>query len=289
MTFQSQNPVAPKHFTTGLAPFLLLWTGSLFLLSSCATYAVYQHPMHNNVHAYKAMPLQADHTPAAVYASGSVIRGEQNESWNDKTWALNGSLHAAHNLRSFQFLYGVNGTVGNYNMGKYDDYASIYPNYEKINKVAGNTFIAAAGAVAAANFVIPFKQYGEWRVIGLEYNFQQELDNDYAQKRKDFLEEDVNAIDRSRNYSTLGLTSDFLGNLHAKVTYGMKLEYGLVFRKIEYTENGIDRDLISRKYFTCTVHAGDFNYNGFVQFAKGYYSRSILVGLNVRLPGRKRK
>lgn len=126
-------------------------------------------------------------------------------------------------------------------------------------------------------------------MIGLEYNFQQELDNDYAQKREDFLDEDVNAIDRSRNYSTLGLTSDFLGNLHAKVTYGMKLEYGLVFRKIEYTENGIDRDLISRKYFTCTVHAGDFNYNGFVQFAKGYYSRSILVGLNVRLPGRKRK
>ena len=269
---------------------LLLVVATLLLCSSCATYSVFQHPMHNNTHVYRAMPLQSDSLSTSYYVAGTVFHGGANDISQDDIWGLHGQIHAAHNLKNVQFLYGINGSLGVYDIGsRYEGYYSVYPNYQKLNEITGSRFFGSVGAVAAANLVFPIGTYGEWRVIGLEYNFQHEWDNNYQQFRNTLLDEDVNGIDRSRNYATLGLTTDMIGRLTAKMTCGIKMELGRALNTIEFTKDGVDRQKIHRSYLSAALHVGDPDFTGFVQYVKGYYIRSFQVGVNIRLHRKKER
>jgi hypothetical protein len=238
----------------------------LIFLSSCKQFAYYQSPLHTSTNSYKTIPLQSDSIKATTYASAVFFGGGANKNQRDGIAAFIGSLYRAHNFHRVQLHYGVTGMLGNYRISRYADESQFLPlqnnsnlNDSLINLHAGNNFFGSVGLVGGIDFVTPFDNGGEWRIIGVEACWQQEYGS-YLSFRKGLPDTAANIINRYSQYTTIALGTEVL------------------FK----TKRGATGIKIARVYSTRTLH-GYNSSRGKMEVYPGCLTIGTLLGVNCRI------
>jgi hypothetical protein len=269
----------------GMTPKLIITLScGIILLSACKESAYFQSPFQSNTSSYKTMLIAADSLKAASYVSGSFFGGGANQRWRDGLIGLTGSLHRSHVLGDFRAFYGVNGTIGGYNVkplhkDAFLDYA--YPNDSVIYARRGRKFFGGLGAIGGIYVTHTFDNGGEWNIIGTELSYQYEF-GDYYSFRKNLPEDAANMNSKHRDFITLGFHSDIKLRTHTG-TVGLKL--GAVFSTRPETVNygpGYSSDRTTG-YFSSTWHFTRDRFTGFWQNNIGTWTFVTLFGINYRL------
>src|SRR4029079_15802275 len=78
-----------------------------------------------------------------------------------------------------------------------------------INLHAGNNFFGSVGFVGGVDFVAPFDNGGEWRIVGVEDCWQQDFGK-YLSFRKGLPDPAANIISRYDQYTTISLGTEVL-------------------------------------------------------------------------------
>ncbi len=258
------------------------------LCGGCSQYAYYQSPSHTNTNGYKAMPLHSENKKSAFYGGVAIAAGEANENRRDEFFAFSGEIHRAQKFGSFQTFYGINGTLGNYQVNSYSpQYYGNYNPYNRnlndtlLNKLTGNKFFATLGLSGGISVVQPFAKGGEWRILGLEYNLQHEF-GDYLSFRKELPVTAANLIDYKKNYSTFSITTDIIGKID-NVSFGYKIALGITPYKLTYYNENSEPSLVQPANFSQTLHFTLKRLTGYVQANSGYIAWNAQLGINYRL------
>lgn len=261
-----------------------LFCGAL-LFGGCKQYAYYQSPFHATTSSYKVMPVKGD-SAAATFASGALYTGGAGDKLRDGYWGLNGNLYRSHSFGQWRGFYGLTGTAGMYRVrsigsnGLHEPGAK-YPNDSLINARSGSKFFGGVGATAGIYATTPFDNGGEWRVLGLELNYQHEFGH-YWSFRHQLPDTAANLISRPRSYLSIGMHSDLIFDVR-RGSSGIKV--GAVFstRSVKkYTVYG-DRSTLLPGYFSLTFHHTRDRLTSFWQTNLGTFTANLLFGLNYRL------
>jgi hypothetical protein len=256
-----------------------------FLLGGCKQYAYYQSPFHATTSSYKVMPSRGD-SAAATFASGALFTGGVGDKLRDGYWGLNGNLYRSHSFGQWRGFYGLTGTTGMYRVrwiginGLHGPDAK-YPNDSVINARSGSKFFGGLGASAGLYVATPFDNGGEWRVLGLELNYQHEFGH-YWSFRDKLPDTAANLISRPRGYLTIGVHSDLVFDVR-RGSSGLKI--GAVFaarNETRYDING-DRSTMLPGYFSLTFHHTRDRITSFWQTNLGTFTANLMFGLNYRL------
>lgn len=267
---------------------LICLLGSGLLLTSCFRYGIYQHSMVQNSHPYQAIPLQKDGSKSALYAGGSISGGYVNHLSKDGTGAVQGTLHRGTNFGHFQAHYGVNGTLGFYRASDYGEQSSSYYynsnlNNYLIDSINGTKYFGSVGISAGINTLVSFDDGGEWRVIGLQFTHQYELDNNYSAFRRKISIQDANVVEHTRHYSTLGFTSELLIKVNPEEYLGYKVVVGGTLGNPRFYESYSANYKIFRtflnQYLNYNFKKGTF----YLQGSIGYYSYGAALGFNLKI------
>lgn len=262
----------------------------LVFLSSCTRYAYYQSPMHTNASPYKTLPLHTDSSQSAIYASGVFSGGFANTRLRDNVTALLGSVYKVHHAGRFQFYYGVNGSWGSYRVDSITRYSdtmhtfsiSAAVNDSVVNSKTGRRTFGSIGASGGINYVLPFNDGGEWRVLGAEVSWNNECGN-YLDFRKELPDKSVNLTDRNRQFMAFTISTEVLGPSNDKSIMGYKIAYTGSLRRIPgYTRSG-DPYLYRPGVLSQTVHLTVRRFTGFGTFNLGGHAVGIHLGANIRL------
>lgn len=252
------------------------------LSGGCTQYAYYQSPSHTNTNGYKAMPLYSENKKSTFYGGAAIAVGDANENWRDELFAFSVEVHRAQKFGSFQTFYGINGTLGNYRVNSYGQQSyNTNLNETLLNKLTGNKFFGTLGLSGGINVVQPFPKGGEWRILGLEYNLQHEF-GDYLSFRKKLPITAANLIDYKRNYSTLSITTDFIGKID-DVYLGYKIALGITPYKLTYYNEKSEPSLVQPANFSQTLHFTYKRLTGYLQANNGYIAWNAQLGINYRL------
>lgn len=196
--------------------YLFILLPAIVFFSGCATPSYYLSPLNSNSNYYKPIPLHSDSLKTATYASGSFLGGGSNFGWKDGVTAFQGNIHRSNNFGKFQAFYGAGFTLGKYGVKqkiitKYqnDTGGTYYNRYDTIlNIPAAGKFFGAVGFSGGINYVVPFKDGGEWR-IGIETAINKEFGN-YLSFRKTLPDSLLNIVEKSNWTKTLGGYIDFI-------------------------------------------------------------------------------
>ncbi|MET0299516.1 MAG: hypothetical protein ABW036_07135 [Flavitalea sp.] len=228
------------------------------------------------------MPLVSDSVKTKTYAGGVFTLGAANQQNLDEHYNFQGEVHRAHTFRSVQFHYGLNAMIGSYNPKSILQHGypsgiaypqSVYP---------GRKFYGGIGAFGGVNFVIPFEKGGEWRVVGLESNFQQEFGS-YARYRKNLPDTFANAIQSQGYYHTIGVTTNIIRTLKRPGNrFGYKLGVFVATTPVIQTEQMFRYQVIPT-YISNTLHFTKDRLNGFFQLNFGTYTVAFQTGASIRL------
>jgi hypothetical protein len=255
-------------------------------VSSCASYAYYQSPLHTNTSTYKAIPLERDSIRSAIYASASISAGGANDKLRDGNASFNLSVHRSHNLGNFQALYGISGAAGSYNVDSVYNFGGFFgaPNQfvdpESINPHVGRKFYGTVGGFGAANLVFP-TEWGEWRILGAEAAWSREYGS-YLRFRKALPDSSANLIERRSDLLTLALSTDFVFKTH-NGSIGMKFLMGRSLRNIRlYLPDGTP-SVASPGWLSGTIHWQQRRYSAYSQLNAGFHAFSFLIGGSYRL------
>lgn len=256
-----------------------------FLLGACKQYAYYQSPFHATTSSYKVMPVSGD-SAAATFASGALFTGGVGDRLRDGYWGLNGNLYQSHSFGPWRGFYGLTGIAGMYRVrpiggnGLHEPYNK-FPNDSLISARSGSKFFGGLGASAGIYVTTPFDNGGEWRVLGLELNYQHEFGHYYSFRKK-LPDTAANLVNRSRDYLAIGLHSDLLFDVR-RGTSGIKI--GAVFSTRSETryENSSVRSRMLPGYFSLTFHHTRDNVTAFYQTNLGTFTANLMIGLNYRL------
>lgn len=266
---------------------LLTITGILF--TGCTQYAYYQSPLLTHTNGYKAMPMQDDKKEPALYGGLSIASGGANENWHDELIVFSGEVHQAHNFGIFQAFYGICGTMGQYTVNTYTPQNNtVSPYYNKnlndslINALSGKKDFGAWGFSGGIAIVKSFPKGGEWRIIGLEYNWQQEW-GDYLSFRKKLPVTAANLIDYSNRFSTISITSDIIGKLKNNISIGYKVAMGITPRLFTYYNETGEASHVLPANLSQTLHLTNKRVTGYLQGNIGYRAASFHLGVNYRL------
>ncbi|MBC7851758.1 MAG: hypothetical protein H7Y31_18590 [Chitinophagaceae bacterium] len=256
-----------------------------FIAASCYNYGYYQHPMQS-ITAYRNIPLKSDSLRSATYLSGSIIGGVANHSWRDEILGFSGSIHRAHVLGDLQFHYGLNGTIGKYRASDYSFHGLFQFENENLNptlidSLNGTKFFGSYGFGGGINWVKATEKV-EARIIGIEFNWQHEWDNDYHAFRNKLPIDAANLIDYRRNYSSIAVTSEFIWRL-TRNRGGYKASVGIMIPGADYYNTNKDKRKVYPGFLSQTAHVemGKFLYYGQLTF--GYRVANMHVGINYRL------
>ncbi|MHA4847069.1 hypothetical protein ACX0G7_23080 [Flavitalea antarctica] len=256
---------------------------SSVLLSGCVTQGYYLSPFQANNQPYKTIPMVSDSSHRAVYAATGISIGGANQNLNDIVFTFNGSVHQAHTFQNLQFFYGAIAVVGNYFLQEqYSYYSSggIDPNAPITNR--GNRYFAGLGAFGGMDIVIPFATGSEWRVLGIETNFQQEF-GDYQKIRLKIPDSAAQAITRDKFFHTIGFTTNVIRKFQKSGhTFGYKFGFHLSTSRTQRLDNYYGTNLLPM-YISNTLHLTRQRVTGFVQINAGSYALNFQTGVNVRL------
>lgn len=262
------------------SPILLLLSG--ILISGCSHQAYLLSPFHANNHPYRAQPMVSDSLHKAVYASASLSGGGANQNLRDGILNFQASLHQAHTFHSFQFYYGADVAAGNYHVSRNNHYDGPGSGPETLLSSQGNKFFGGAGAFAGADLVIPFRSGSEWRVFGVETNYQREF-GDYQHFRLKLPDSAATAITRDNYFHTVGFTTNVVKKFRKSGnSFGYKA--GLYFS----TSRTRRRDSYNGRYvyptyFSNTLHLTRQQVTGYMQINAGSYAFNFQTGVNIRL------
>lgn len=255
-------------------------------LFSCAQYGYYQSPLHTNMNAYRATPLQSENKTFSTTLSGSFTQGAANQNSKDNFYFFQGGMHNTHQIKGLQFAYGLNAGLGSYKVSPYSGDVNSTPynyylNTSYINSMAGHKFFRTWGGFTSINVVKSFPKGGEWRIFGAEWNWQRE-GGDYLDFRRSLDFNDANLNDKNREYMTLSFTTEILGKTKGG-DYGYKFAYGTALRTMrQYTENGTGRNVLPGS-LSQTFHITQDRITGYAQLNTGFYAFNFRVGMNYQL------
>jgi hypothetical protein len=274
--------VCQLHMTRKL---LITLSCIAFLLGGCKQYAYYQSPFHATTSSYKVMPVSGD-SAAANFASGALFTGGVGDKLRDGYWGVNGNLYRSHSFGQWRGFYGLTGTAGMYRVRKIGSNGlhgpdAKYPNDSLINERSGSKFFGGLGASAGIYVTTPFDNGGEWRVLGLELNYQHEFGHYYSFRNK-LPDTAANLVNRSRGYLAIGLHSDLIFDVR-RGSSGIKI--GAVFatrNETRYDING-DKSTMLPGYFSVTFHHTRDRVTGFWQTNLGTFTANLMMGINYRL------
>jgi hypothetical protein len=260
-------------------PLLLL----SLVLTGCVHQSYFLSPFQANNHAYKTLPMVSDSTRNTTYASGSLSGGGANQNLRDGLFSAQGSVHRAHSFQKIQFHYGASLVAGNYHI-KGDNYWIYQPGQGPVARYSssGNRFFAGAGVFGGVNLVIPFQTGSEWRVIGVETNYQQEF-GDYVSFRRKLPDSAVNVVMRDRYFQTIGLTTNVIKRFRRSGnSFGYKFGFYLGTSRARRFDSNLGTHVLPA-YASNTFHLTRQRITGFAQINAGLYAMNFHTGINVRL------
>jgi hypothetical protein len=252
-------------------------------LTSCVHQGYFLSPFQANNQPYKAIPMVSDSVHKSVYVATGISIGSANQSLSDVVFTFQGSVHQAHTFENVQFFYGATGVAGNYFLPEYYSYynpGGSNPNLPITNR--GNRFFAGLGAFGGADIVIPFATGSEWRVLGVETNFQYEF-GDYQSLRLKLPDSSAQAITRDKYFHTIGFTTNVIKKFrNSETSFGYKCGFYISTSRTSRLDNYYGTNLLPM-YLANTLHLTRGRVTGFAQINAGSYALNFQTGVNVRL------
>ena len=258
----------------------LLLFACIVLFSRCVDHAYFLSAFNANSNPYHAIPLQSDSVKGATYVSGDLTIGGANENLRDNIIAFRGSIHRANTFGNFHLYYGANASIGSYNVSNTFDESS---NYSYTLQTGGKLF-GGYGFNGGFNALIPLRNGGEWRVIGVEGSAQREF-GDYLDFRKNVPDSAVSVVYKNDWVQTIGITTEFVAKRRSGATIGYKLGIGTGLNNLKYTYQNTSRQ--PPVYVSNTLHFGRDNWIAFMQVNFGTYAANFQFGVNYKLGKKK--
>ena len=289
----------------GTTPLLLpLFFVTNLTLTGCLAdrqHASYVSPFNGNSQTYHPLPMSTDSTRRAIYAQAALMAGNANDNNTDQLKAATASAYVTNHFGKFQSYYGLDLTMGCYDVRKYDtgnNNAIAFARYSlppytapQLSKYTGGRFFGGIGISGGINMVKPFHN-GEWRYFGLEGTLHREF-GDYLSFRKKLPDSLAPILVRSPLFATIGFTTELIGRTH-KGEYGFRLGNGMVLGGAYlHLHDTIGTEELAYMYVNLAFHYTHERYTGYVQMETG--RRGITYHLGVvyrfgrpRLPPKER-
>ena len=260
----------------------LLFFSVVMLLSSCfnTQQAFYFSPKHANSTNYKAQPMLSDSISSANYASVMLSGGASNDDLKDGNFLLQGNFHRTMQWSRFQAFYGAGFSAGFYEVTTYPFFGGNDIDTDWINERAGKKFHGAYGLQGGINYAKPLPK-GEWRMLGVEVNMQNEF-GDYYRFRREMPESGANIVDRSSFYSNFTVFTDLMRRFSDGSVIGYKLAFNQSFRRLTGRISNFPISGIP-KYMTHTIHITMNRWTGYGQLNFGSDAFSLQYGMVRRL------
>jgi hypothetical protein len=260
-----------------------------FLLQGCYHYAYYVSPFDSNNSTYHTIPLRSDSVTSALFISGSLISGmanEQGEGDGDGVYDFHTNIYRTHNLGFLELFYGLDLTLGNYSISKYDSVGNSYTvNYRIINKNAGNKFFGGIGLNAGFDFAIPLGR-SEWR-IGMDISGHNEFGS-YSKFRNQLPDSAATFIVRDPSLVTISFTSEFAFRTRHG-SWGFKLMSGKVLNaSYEQVYESLFQESHSFYNSSFTFQYSYEKYTAYFMESASPLSFSIQLGCNYRISKKKK-
>jgi hypothetical protein len=275
------------------------------LFSSCieARQGYYLSPANANSDPYHPIPLKSDSVRSAFYTSLLYSIGSANDKGFDQVSVIQAGIHRSQNFGIFQAYYGVNISLGSYNIaGYYNSHyryeGGLFGDYpvpvDTIYHIPDKgEFFGVYGMSGGINVVINARDgRGEWRVLGFETSVQNEFGN-YADFRKKLPDSATNIIFKKTLTATVGLYTDFIWKTRRGIVGGFKFAGGIMINpRTNYSRRLTDNfyygstesnNIFPITYFSPTFHMSKSHYTGFIQLNFGTYADSFQFGLSYRL------
>ncbi len=180
-------------------------------------HAYYVSPVNGNSEGYHPLPMRQDTARTAIYAGGSFLTGRANDQGNDRVTGGRASVYVAQHQGMLQWYYGLNATLGSYQLNKWDTGGqyllpgSLYQppvTARQLAAYSGPHTFGAAGFSGGINGVIPMGQ-GEWRFLGIETSLNREF-GDYLHFRRKLPDSLASYIVRQSFFGTFGLSTELV-------------------------------------------------------------------------------
>jgi hypothetical protein len=275
------------------------------LFSGCieARQGYYLSPANANSNPYHPIPLKSDSVRNAIYTNLVYTIGSANDQGFDQVSVIQAGAHRSQNFGCFQAYYGVNLSLGSYNIAgyynaHYHEESGLFGGYPVPDDTIYHIhdkgeFFGTYGVSGGVNVVIKARDgRGEWRALGYETSVQNEFGN-YAEFRKKLPDSAANIIFKNTLSATIGLYTDFIWKTPRGMVGGFKFAGGLMInpatnyirKPTDDFINGGSRsnDFFPITYFSSTFHMSKGHYTGFIQLNFGTYADSFQSGLSYRL------
>lgn len=281
----------------------LLFVLTSLLLTGCLTdrqHASYVSPFNGNSQTYHTLPMYTDSARKAVYAQATFLTGKANDNNTDQLKGATASAYVANHFGKFQSYYGLDLTMGCYDVRKYDtgyhdffgdaialrNSPSLPPvTAPQLAGYAGSRFFGGVGISGAINLVKPFRN-GEWRYFGLEGTLHREF-GDYLSFRKKLPDSLAPILVRNPLFATIGYTTEIIGRTR-RGEYGFRLSNGMVLGGAYlHLHDTVGTDELSYTYINLAFHYTYERYTGYVQMETGYRGITYHLGFVYRF-GRPR-
>jgi hypothetical protein len=252
--------------------------------------AYFLSPANGSADPYHAIPLVSDSMKGATYGSLVLCTGFANQHARDGIYSLQARMHRSHNFGHVQGYYGASLILGNYSIAKYSNYQYLrdffgfpYPSDSGYLIQGRNAFFGIGQANAGIDFVIPFSNRSEWRVLGLEGSFQDEFGN-YLHFRKQLPDTAANVILRLHEGGTFGICSDIISRPSRRnAEFGYKVAWGVVVGSTAAYSRFGNNNIFPLTYFSQTLHLTKGRFTSFIQVNIGSYATNLQTGVNYRI------
>jgi hypothetical protein len=239
----------------------------------------YLSPLNSISHTYHTIPLNSDKLKGATYVNANLTTGGANLDLNDDVFCFNTGIDRSFNFGKFQAYCSGNLSLGNYQMNEKNQNSYYYPEDTSTNKSFG-----AYGFNGAIDFVLPFDNGGEWRVLGLETSLQREFGN-YLQFRKNFDDPNALIVQTSDWVNTLGIYTEFAWKAWDDGSFGFKIASGGTFVS---SKNYVGLESYHTPgYFSITYRLTKDRTTGFLEMVTGTYAANLQLGVNYCLSHNK--
>jgi len=270
-----------SDYLTMIKKLLLFISPLALLLGGCSEYNYLQSPFTSNSNPYHAIPLQSDSISGATYISTSFTAGSANIDLKDYLLGFRAAVHRANTFGNFHLYYGTNISVGTYHMSP-DDY-----NYQYISDPSfrtGNKFFGGVGFNGGFNVLVPLRNGGEWRVVGLEGSAHNEFGEYLAFRRK--IPDSLGVNYKYPWMGAVGITTEIIARRRSGTKIGYKLAMGLGTTSLH---DNYSYSNYTPVYVSNTLHFGKDNWVTFFQLNFGSYTVNFQFGVNFMIGASKKE